>query len=184
MKRKINSLFLLTILFTGNAFAQKEKPNFSGVWDFDKKDSKVVFAGTEQPVSSKGTFNCSIKLIIEHNEPKLIVKEISLCEDTNKANKFLRTTETISKYFTDGRGEINNTSRNDPVESNTEWNGAKIIISIYETNTKNQKKKLFQIKELNLSKDKQKLVEKSVFKEPELPQVLESYTKKVFIISK
>lgn len=175
---------MLAILFTGNTFAQKEKSNFGGVWNFNKKESKVVFAGNEQPVSSKETFGCLIKLTIEHNEPELIVKEIKMCEDTNKANKFLKTTETISKYFTDGRGEINNTSRNETVESNTEWSGKKIIISIYETNTKNGKKKLFQIKELSVSKDKQKLIEKSVFKKPELPQDWKSYTKNVFIISK
>ena len=177
-------LILLTTLLAGLVYAQDSKPDFSGTWDLDLKKSRVVLLGTEERDLTKQKFNCTEKILIEHKEPELILKKNLLCED--KVTNSLKTIETMSKYFTDGRGEVNNISSSDQVESKTEWNGKKIIITIYRTNSANDRKRVFSTKELKISKDNQNLTEKSVISEINFPLASyeNSFTEKVFKISK
>lgn len=153
-KHLLICITLLTIFFVGNAFAQKEKPNFSGTWNFDQTKSGRSFSGQEM---WSAPINCEIKLLIVHNEPELIIRRTSICGESKKS---LKTTETVHRYFTDEREEVNTSSRGQIVESKTRWDKDRVVITIYQVNPKNGKKKTSLVYEISLSKDKQKLTER------------------------
>jgi hypothetical protein len=122
-------------------------------------------------------------MLIQHNEPELIVKQTSICQEPNKSNSALKTSETISRFFTDARGEVNNSSANETIESKTNWKDNKIIIAIYEINEKNGKKKPVFYRELSLSKNKENLTYKIIDAEPN-PFSGPTFTKLVYRLSK
>lgn len=185
MKRKINNLFLLTIVFSGIAFAQKEKPNFSGTWNLDKKESGLYLLGNEMFGLSNVLFeNCSEKISIEHKEPELLIKKTSICQKSDKSKALPRTTESTYRYFTDERGEVNDSRDYQTVESKTKWENNKLIITVYQTDEKNGKRKFLVSKELSVSKNKENLTEKIIRHKSDLYSSQPSYTKMVYKISK
>jgi hypothetical protein len=175
-------LSLLTIFFSVNVAAQKAKPNFSGTWQSDEKNSSVSLFGGEMP--AKQLFgNCSRKMFIQHNEPELIIMGTSICQEPKKSNGAVRTSETISRYFTDARGDVNNSSTDETIESKTTWKDNKIVITIYEINEKNGKKKPLFYRELSLSKNKENLTDQIVNAEQH-PFSRPTFTKSVYRLSK
>jgi hypothetical protein len=176
----ILTLFLLFVCLVGESFSQKAKPDFSGNWNLDEKKT-TQYLSNKAIISYGGLdlVKCSKKWLIEHNEPELIIRSTSTCTE---ANKPANTIENISRYFTDGRGEVNNTIRDETIESKTKWDDNKIIITIYEINPKSGKKKTSWVKEISISKNGQELSEREAFNESELYSG--TFTKRIFRILK
>lgn len=163
MKMKaLQVLILLTICLIGNIFAQKkeEKPNFSGTWELNPKESGIFSASPSLNIMYKREMflRCNIKIVIAHNEPELKITQTSICK-TDKNSNDLKTTTVEYIYFTDKRGEVNGYSDNLRIESITKWSGKRIVINIYENNIKTNKKINISNREISISKNKKKLNE-------------------------
>ena len=188
MKQKISYLFFLAILLTGNAYAQKEKPNFSGTWNLDKKESKTYFLGSENSEFTRQLPDCSVEKTIEHNEPELKIRTITKCLEETSMGKSLKTFETNFIYFTDGRGEVNKPDDSDSIESKTKWDGNKILIVNNHINPKNNKKEMSLSKELSISKNKAEMFEKLADNKSGFYSAATAfgsiYTKRVYKLSK
>ena len=98
------------------AWAQNEKPNFTGTWKLDKEKSEM---GTRE---GYGRFRGGMfdSLVIEHNEPTLIIKR-----KMNLPTAEERTVE--SKYTTDGKSNSNEGFRGMTSKSKTHWEEHKLI---------------------------------------------------------
>jgi len=156
----IVGLFLLAIYCAVPAFSQnkKEMPNFSGTWLINLSKSKLNFFG----LMSKDSKNikCSSQLIITHKEPKINLAEDLECNFPNNAAIKPIIKKYSSIFFTDGREETN-TLDNKTAESKTSWEGKKLVITYYVTDSKSGKKNRAFIYEYKLSKDSKTLTRKS-----------------------
>lgn len=122
--RKLIAAYVVILVGAPALFAQNKpaqaKPDFSGSWLFDRKNSNV---GTSQP-------DTPIK--VSHIEPEIRITYTS--ESTGKPMKFV--------YYTDGRGEANQATAfltTNPgnikspdvegkiIKSKTKWSGNKLV---------------------------------------------------------
>lgn len=116
MKRKFLFIFILFIALSANVFfQQKQKPDLSGVWIIDKKNS-----------DTSETFpDDSLSMIIEHNGPQLkFIREI-------KVSGKIRRNEKI--FYTDKRNKTEEFIENSDGETvktktKTYWNKDNLII--------------------------------------------------------
>lgn len=134
MKRRIlPGLFLFIALCVVSAAAQKNeaKPDFTGTWIWRIGDSDKYFH----------------QIVIEQKE-----NEIRIVEKINFPNQSL--VETDMNHFTDGRGETNQLTNGQLVESVTNRKGNKLVFTYYETDTAKGKKKKLGTTEFSLKKDK------------------------------
>jgi hypothetical protein len=116
MKIKQVALTLASWLIGLNvAWAQNDKPNFSGTWKLDKEKSEL---GTDEGGRFRGGMFDS--LVIEHKEPKLAIKRKMHLPSGEE-----RTVE--SKYSTDGESNSNEGFRGMTSKSKTHWEEEKLI---------------------------------------------------------
>ncbi len=119
-------LLLLTILFTGEVFAQKQKPNFSGIWNLDIPKSTFT-RGLEPFYKENKHLVCSNQLIINHKEPALNIEERILCSVINEPNSSSPHNESAT-FYTDGRGEVNQIPDYVKLITATKWVRNKILV--------------------------------------------------------
>ncbi len=119
MKTKQAMLTLITFLIPfAYINAQSEKPNFSGTWKLDKEKSEL--GGERGEGSGRRMGGMFDFLVIEHNEPKLIIKRKMSFPDGEE-----RTLEL--KYTTDGKKNNNEGFRGMMNQSKTHWDEGKLI---------------------------------------------------------
>ncbi|PYV36974.1 MAG: hypothetical protein DMG06_29265 [Acidobacteria bacterium] len=117
MKIKQAGLTLASFLICLNvAWAQDEKPNFSGTWKLDKEKSEM---GTSEG-GGRSWGRMFDSLVIEHKEPKLSIKRKMHLPSGDE-----RTVE--SKYTTDGKNNSNEGFRGMTSNSKTHWEDGKLI---------------------------------------------------------
>jgi hypothetical protein len=145
-------LFLLTGFCAVPVFLQdkKEKPNFTGTWNLNLFKSRLNFFG----LMSKDSKNikCSSQLIITHKEPEVNVAEDFECNFPNNSSIKPIVKKYSAIFYTDNRGETT-TFDNKAAESKTIWDGNKLVVTYYTTDSKSGKKSRSFILEYKLSKD-------------------------------
>jgi len=105
---KHSRLAIIALLTAGLAFAAG-KPDFSGVWEMDLKQSD--FGAIPPPDSLKRT--------IEHHEPSLIM--------TDEQNSPLGPEKAVRKYTTDGK-ETSYEWTGSTVKSAAHWDGDVLVV--------------------------------------------------------
>ena len=119
MKTKQSMLSIIIVLIaSAHTHAQSEKSNFSGTWKLDKEKSVLGGGGGEGGGRRMGGMFDS--LVIEHNEPKLIIKR-----KMNLPGGEERTMEL--KYTTDGKKNNNEGFGGMISQSKTHWDDGKLI---------------------------------------------------------
>jgi hypothetical protein len=185
MKKAFMIIFFVALLsLSGFSQDKNEKSVFNGNWFFSQKDSDKLFTADSSGLSE---LICSIKKVVHHTEPELKIKTVSECYPELSKSKLI-TSETDDFYYTDGRGEINKASNGTTIWSQAKWDKNKLLLFEYAVNPQNQKKQLLLITELSVSKNKEKLIERTSTSEANLYSSLNMFglkpTKKVFKISK
>jgi hypothetical protein len=156
MKRQILvGLFLLTFFCVEIAFAQKtekEKPNFSGTWVFEKLEGASGLLIADKNSKDLKIFH---QLVIEHKEVELKLVEKIRYEVINpKTGKpEILEGETSTTYFIDERGESNTVDKKS-VNSITKWKGNTLMINFLDA----ESKKVTGIIEWKLSNDGKNLI--------------------------
>jgi hypothetical protein len=156
MKIKIViSLFLLLLFSSTPVFAQKdekEKPNFTGTWEFEKLESSTD--GSLIADKNSENFKVFNQFVIEQKEDKVKIDEKIRIEVVNlKTGKSLVSkSESSCIYLTDGRGE-SNTVDGKITNSITKWKGSILTFKYYDS-----EKNLIGTIDLKFSKDKNKLI--------------------------
>lgn len=155
--------------------AEKEKPNFSGTWIIDarestaktlmtgpiyKKSESIAQAGTYSsemtgiPVlrDTNGKFISSVlKLVIDHKDAE--IKIIEKLENTDgTVSKTLRQLT----FFADERGETNSYGVQS-FKSVTKWKGKKILVTAFASDASNNTEKQIFVIEFSLSRNGKKL---------------------------
>jgi len=97
MKRNLLiSLFLFTVFCVGNVFAQKEKPNFSGTWQLNLKESKL--SERYQNEFENGTIK-RMQILVSHQGLRLTITKL-ITPDDSISNKDITNT---FQYIADGK---------------------------------------------------------------------------------
>ncbi len=130
-------LFLLALFCAVPALAQKaekEKPNLSGIWEFEKLNSE---SGLLIADKNSRDIKVSHQIVIEHEAAEVKINEKSRYEFINfKTGKsVVAEDETAMTYFTDGRGETNTIDKK-TTSSVSKWKGDVLTVSFYDSKTK------------------------------------------------
>ncbi len=154
MKRQILiGLLSLMIFCVGSVSAQKtekEKPNFSGIWNTNFSKSKFNSLSLMSKNDKKA--KCSSQLIIVHTEPEIKFSERAECSfpDRPDVKPIIKESSTI--FFTDSRGETN-AFGSEAAESKSYWGGKRLVTTYYSTDSKSGKKSRSFINDYKISED-------------------------------
>jgi hypothetical protein len=137
MKVRIAGIILsLLFLLCGYALPQDGKPNFSGSWTLDREKSDLGnFGGEAQRPSERKGGNPSerggsrmggpgmgrtpMSLVIEHEEPRIVIKRKMIVEGEERVQEL--------NYTTDGKSNTNEGFRGMQVESKTHWEKDRLV---------------------------------------------------------
>ena len=135
IKRQLLST-ILPFLFLCTILAQDQKPNFSGNWVLDReksefgprngeserrprRDSKEREGTNEREAGRRPRGGMFDSMIIEHNEPNLVIKRKTNFQGEERTQEL--------KFTTDNKKNTNEGFFGQPTESKTYWQGDKLV---------------------------------------------------------
>ena len=159
---KLITILLFVLVSAASLPAQKSDdsvksavPDLSGNWILS--ESKSLADGTKLTLKS-GNQSFYHQIVIRQELPKITLADhISIEAVKNGQSAKVLDQVNAAIYYTDGRGETNDTSQTTKSYSLTKWAGNKLVISFYSEDLKNPAKEKVTSLEFELSKDGQTL---------------------------